>query len=462
MSKASIADKRWYWPIALLTLTLLALGLRWTYVTRIEVDHPIRGDALQYVAYAWNLVHHGAFSKSPPGSTEVVPDSFRDPGYPSLLAGVMLIFDSLVPWYRTVLLLQGLLGALTVTLLTAAVRPWLGPRWSVAAGLLMAFWPHSISITGFLLSETATAFWVALALFLLQRTTKRGGRLPMTACGIAFGVAAMTNAVLIPFAALLAVVLWWRGNSTRSTVLILAFSSLLLPLGWGLRNAQLPAADNSSGRALLNAVQGSWPEYHASYLASVMGDRSAIQIQANIGHEYDVLRTSTAAGLQLVSSRMRQRPLRYLAWYASKPALLWDWSIRIGKGNIYVYATSHSILDEQPILRAIVAMCWALNPLIMLLALAGAVIVWVKRREPSPVPLAVALLAGYVTLVYSLLQAEPRYSIPFRGIELILAIETMRRVALWRTARIQRAWHAASQGAESPSSTSLSEPDTSL
>jgi hypothetical protein len=443
MSRASTADKRWYWPIALLALTLLALGLRWAYVTRMEVDHPIRGDAIQYVAYAWNMAHHGVFSKSTPGSIEVIRDSFRDPGYPSLLAGVMLVFDSLEPWYRTVLLLQGLLGALTVTLLTATARPWLGTRWSLTAGLLMAFWPHSITITGFLLSETATAFWVALALFLLQWASKRGGLLPMAACGIAFSAAALTNAVLIPFAALLAAALWWRGSCSRSMLLVLALSSLLLPLGWDVRNAQLPAADNSAGRALLNAVQGSWPEYHASYIASVMGDPEAIQIQADIGHEYDVLRTSTAAGIQLVSTRMEQHPLRYMWWYATKPALLWDWSIRMGQGNIYVYATSHSILDEQPILRAIVAMYWMLNPLIMLLALAGVLLVWLQRQDSSPAPLAIALLVVYVTLVYSLLQAEPRYSIPFRGIELTLAIEAVKRAAQWQATWRQHARAAA-------------------
>lgn len=403
----------------------------------MEVDNPIRGDAGQYVAYAWNITHHGVFSKSTPGSTEIVRDSFRDPGYPSLLAGAMLVFDRIGPWYQTVLLLQGLLGALTVTLLTATARPWLGPKLSIAAGLLMALWPHSITITGFLLSETATAFWVALALFLLQWATKRAQWLPMALCGIAFSIAALTNAVMIPFAALLAMVLWWRGNRGRSMAFVLALSSLLLPLGWGLRNSQLPPADTSSGRALLNAVQGSWPEYHASYIASVMGDPGAIQIQTDIGHEYDVLRTSTTGGMQLISTRMGQHPLRYIAWYVSKPALLWDWSIRMGRGNIYVYATAHSILDQQPILRAIVAMCWVINPLIMLLAFAGVLLVWVKRRESSPASFAIALLAVYVTLIYSLLQAEPRYSIPFRGIELILAMEAVRQAALWRAARQQ-------------------------
>jgi len=441
MNRITSIDKRWHWAILLIAITLLALGLRWAYLTRMEVDNPVRGDAGQYVAYAWNLAHHGVFSKSAPGSSEVVRDSFRDPGYPSLLAAVMLVFDSFGPWYRTVLLLQGLLGALTVTLLMAATRPWLGMKWSAIAGLLMAIWPHSISTAGFLISETATAFWVALGLYFLQRAVQSGRLLTIASCGMAFGIAALTNAVMIPFAVLLAAVLWWRGSGvTRSMILVLALSSLLLPLGWGVRNAQLPSTENSSGRALLNAVQGSWPEYHATYIASVMGDPDAAHVQGEIQHEYEVTRTSLSAGWKLVAARMEQHPGRYLAWYASKPALLWDWSIRMGQGNIYQYATYHSLLDEQPILRAIVAMCWALNPLIMLLALAGMLLVWGKRREHSALPLAIALLAAYVTLVYSLLQSEPRYSIPFRGIELVLAVEAIRQALLWRASQAQRKW----------------------
>jgi hypothetical protein len=41
------------------------------------------------------------------------------------------------------------------------------------------------------------------------------------------------------------------------------------------------------------------------------------------------------------------------------------------------------------------------------------------------------LLIGFVTLVYSVLQSEPRYSIPFRGLEILLVTYTGWRVAEW-------------------------------
>ena len=65
--------------LALLLLTLFAWLLREYFVLATVVEAPIRGDVRDYVAYAWNLVHHGVFSKAWPTDTAAVPvpDGFR-------------------------------------------------------------------------------------------------------------------------------------------------------------------------------------------------------------------------------------------------------------------------------------------------------------------------------------------------------------------------------------------------
>lgn len=141
---------RGWWLLALALVFLFALALRGYYLTTAMVYEPIRGDAVQYHAYAWNLLHHGVFSMAAPGSAQVLGDSFRDPGYPAFLALGMGLFGEFDAWYPAVLLAQGLLGALTVVLLMLAARGWLADRWLVGAGVLMAVWPHSITITSFL------------------------------------------------------------------------------------------------------------------------------------------------------------------------------------------------------------------------------------------------------------------------------------------------------------------------
>lgn len=422
------------WAFALLVLGVLALAIRWYYISHAVVYHPIRGDAIQYHAYAWNLAEHGVFSKELPGSTGVAPDSFRDPGYPVFLAFWMKVFPDFDAWYAAVLIAQCLLGALTVVLLVSAARGWLRDRWLIGAGVLMALWPHSVAMTSFVLSETLFGFLCALAVWALAACVKRPGDGKALVCGTAFGLASLTNAILLPFAPLLALGLLWRRRVTGRIALALIVSSLVLPACWSVRNMQLPPGASSSGRALLNLVQGAWPEYHQAYRLSMSGDPEGAHILQMIGRESDVMLANPVEGGRLMMARMANAPLRYLGWYLSKPALLWGWSIQMGQGDIYVYPTARSPFNENPLMRVLVSICQAINPLIMLFALAG-LIVAVRVRTTSVIGLAIAALAAYVTLIYTALQAEPRYSIPFRGIECLLAVYALQILAGWTSNR---------------------------
>lgn len=422
------------WYLALVGVGLLALTLRWYYVTHAMVYHPIRGDAIQYHAYAWNLVQHGVFSMAAPDSPNVAPDSFRDPGYPLFLAGWMRVTGNFDAWYAAILLSQSLLGALTVVLLMSAARRWIRDGWLLGAGVLMALWPHSITITSFVLSETLFGFLVALAIWLWAYGLQRQNWRWAAAAGFAFGLAGLTNAVLLPFAPLLAVFLMLRRLITRQLGLALLVGALVLPAAWGIRNAMLPAGASSSGRALVNLVQGSWPDYHSGYRLAVAGNPEGTRIMKAIGREQTLMLADPAAGLRQIASRMGQAPLHYLGWYLSKPALLWGWSIRMGQGDVYVYPTAYSPFSENPAFRALISLCRAANPLLMCVSLFGLVVA-LRRGGGHVAGLSVSLLAVFVTLVYSILQSEPRYGIPFRGVELLLFAFALDRLAIFLTAR---------------------------
>jgi hypothetical protein len=403
---------------------LLALLLRWYFVTHAQVlqdvnQEHIRGDAVQYYRYAWNLVHRGVFSSASPASPEALPNSFRDPGYPLLMAGAMAVTRNFSAFYAAMLLTQAVLGALTVSLLVLAARRWLPRAALVTSAILMAVWPHSVSITAYLLSETLVGFLCAVALLALSWSIQRPspGRYLLT--GLAFGSAAMTNAVLIPFGVLLACVLWWRKLGHRRCAIALALASLLLPVAWGARSLTLPPSQSATSRAITNLVQGSWPTYHVAYqLAAAEGDPESMDQLRGMQYEMDLLQKDPLAGLALMRHRMSELPLPYLMWYLGKPRLLWDWDIRIGQGDIYVYATRSSPFAKGGPWALLEAVCFLLNPLLMWMALAGTIGALGQRRV---VGVACALLALYVTFVYSVLQSEPRYSIPFRGIEILLA-----------------------------------------
>lgn len=431
---ATLPLRRWRWNLALLLVTLAAVAIRWYYLSHALVIEPVRGDAVQYHAYAWNLVHHGVFSHALPDSGSVASDSFRDPGYPFFLAVGMKLFDSFEAWYAAILMAQAFLGAFTVSLLMMAAREWIADRWLIGAGLLMAFWPHSITITGFLLSETLFGFLCALAFYLLRRSMHRQSTGWLAASGLCFGLAALTNAVLVPFGVLLAGALLLSRRMTARLAIVLALAALALPVAWGLRSLQLPSSGaSSSGRALMNLVQGSWPTYHSGYRAYVSGDPEGKRIMQAIQREMDVTLADPVEGLRLMATRMAGKPLHYLAWYLSKPARLWGWSIQIGQGDIYVYPTLNSPLDANPVLRAWVSFCRAINPMLLALALAGLVLS--LRERKSVACMAMGLLTLYATLLYATLQAEPRYSIPFKGLELLLATHALHRLIVWVKAK---------------------------
>lgn len=432
ISRQRFSNRTWW--LALAMIGLCALLIRSYYLSHAVVDHPIRGDATQYYAYAWNLAHHGIFSMALPGSATISPDSFRDPGYPVFLAFWMSVSQDTASWYWRVLMSQGLLGALTVVLLVHAARGWLSDRWLVATGLLMAVWPHGVTINSYLLSETLYGFLCALAFGLLAAALRRTSAGWIAAAGGIFSLAALTNAVMLPFAPLLAVYLAIRRKAPRRLVLVLASSALLLPACWSVRNMQLPPSASSNGRALTNLVQGSWPNYHSSFRAMIHGDPEGERVYRAIQHEADIAVANPSEGMARIEARIATAPFHYLGWYLSKPALLWDWSIRIGIGDIYVYATDSSPFLQNPVPRALASFCRGINPLVMLLALIGCLGLLLRpNTRKSPMGEAAALLLVYVTLVHSVLQAEPRYAIPYRGFEILVA-----SAGLYQTIRLIR------------------------
>jgi hypothetical protein len=442
-----ITNKRWHWPLALIAISLLALAMRWYYVSSAMVLNPIRGDATQYYAYAWNLANHGIFAKNAPGSIMLHPDNYRDPGYPIFLALWMKLFGTGDAWYAAVLLCQALLGALTVTMATQLGKCWLPTSWAAAAGLLMAVWPHSITINGYLLTETLVGFLCVLGLLLLARSCMCGNIWLAGIAGLTLGAAALTNAVLLPFGALLAGILAWHKLMSSKLCLVLVTCALMLPSGWALRNAHIPhpSIDNSStGRAMQNFVQGAWPEFHPAYRQAIVGDATVVHAQAQdtlraVKDEYILLWDSPRAGAKAIARRLSQHPWRYALWYlVEKPQELWGWGIVIGQGDLYVYPTANSPFQTSPPWIVLAAICHALNPLLMLTALIGGLVAWRRHQKLQPnnhthpaALVSTACLLAFITLVYTTLQAEPRYSIPFRAFELLLSVTACWQVTAW-------------------------------
>lgn len=410
--------------IAASAIGLLALVLRLLYSNQATVEAPISGDANQYVAYAMNLLHHATFSNAIPGSgAPVLPDAYRGPGYPALLYLALWTGEAGGSWYPLVLKAQAVLGAASAVLALLIGRRFLPAPLALLAALIVAVWPHLISINGYLLSETLFGFVLLLSLYLscLALEQPRTGSSVMA--GVASGLTCLVNPIYLLFPWLVAALLVLRKDRKRGLLFLVA--AMALPLAWSIRNSSIPDRPEQTSRIVQNLVQGSWPLYHAAYMSRDV-DPMPRQILAEIGQEERAFARDPVAGLRSMQQRFATRPWDYLGWYVQdKVYLLWDWDIRIGQGDIYIIHTENSPFETSPIWHAGKnALRW-LNPGFFwasLLFSIGTLVVSIRRPDRSnPSALLLALFFLYVTGLHMVLQAEPRYSIPYRPVEILLA-----------------------------------------
>lgn len=430
----SQADRRrTAWIIAVAAAA--ALAMRCWFIAGATVETPVRGDAREYVAYAANLAHFHVFSGAT-GQMPVSSDSYRDPGYPLFLTPLVAWIPDVALRYRWVAYLQATLGALTVVACLVMARRWLSPPWLAAVALLMVVWPHSVTMPAYLLSETLLGVLVAGGLAFLVEGFAQPRTRWLALGALLFGAAGLTNAVLAPFLPLTATAGWLARPDMRRQFAVVLLTSLLLPACWLARNLSIHESQrgNASSRAMINLVQGSWPEYHDAWHAALRNEPKSVAISQRIDEEVSTAVRDPVQGLADIAGRFQGRPAHYVAWYLSKPWLLWSWSMRIAAAPIYVFPTRNSPLDGNPVGRGSVAVARWINPWLALMALLGCLLS-VTGRTPRTVLLP-TLLVLYVTAVYGVFQSEPRYAVPFRGAEFVLAAAA----AAWVNGRLTRRW----------------------
>ncbi len=430
----------WFWVGA---VVLLAFLVREYFVLATIVDIPIRGDIREYALYAWNLFHHGVFSMAEPQAAVPIPDAYRSPGYPWLLALCMFARPQGQEWYPLALQMQVVLGTATVGFTLLLAKRWLSLYWTIAAGLLLALWPHHIAATGALLSEVAFGFTLLTALYYFARAMESSRRGFLVLAAAVFGYAYLINPLIALFPPMLALLVWREKGRTRA--LLFAGIFLLPLLVFGLRNVQLDDGGNSNahraGRATVNFVQGSWPQYHQAWQTQRFGDPIGIAITQAISTEIATLHSDPRAGIAIIASRFATDPGYYIAWYLwKKPALLWDWNLGIGPGGVYFLVVRNSPLETHPLLHWCSIILHFLNPVLSIMALGGALFTLsggVRRRSwAPPAALATAAIALYLTAVHTIFQAEPRYANAYRGIEVLLVMSFLHLlVATWQQSK---------------------------
>lgn len=406
---------------ALLFIIVTGVLIRYSYNEVTALDNPIRGDAGYYFVYAQNLIDHSIFSKDftsdPPK-----PDSFWSPGFPAFLYGVIKIANHFTAnIYSTLLYAQLIMGTFIIILTFLLAREAISPVTALIPAALVAYSPHLISMGAYALTEILCCFMLLLSMTLACVGVRTHSKLLFLYSGLSFGLTYLVNPVTVfagPITAfLLTSQLLLSSSQEQKTagqnIVLIAIVPLLLIISiWGIRN-QIAVSDDqpsSSSRLMMNLTAGLHPEYHDRWRKNPRDPNNPATVDQSI------IKGSYIKFIQLALEDFKDNPSRMLSWYLlDKPKLLWDWDIRIGQGDIYVYPVFYSLYHVSKTALASYTIMRSLHPWLVASALLAGIFIWRERkRSPTPTVLAIYISTLYITAVYVLTQSEPRYSIPFR------------------------------------------------
>ena len=229
------------WPLSLLALVLVAAVARMAiaYAWGSSGIEPYDGDSGEYIIPARSLID-GLNFEDRSGNGE--PMFVRTPGFPTLLAGVMLITgQDPIKWS---VMLAGLSAPVALPVFSTAGRLF-GRSAAWVAGVIVLIDPLSISSSTVIMTETTQGFLLALVglglviAVLDGRYRLLGWGLAGVSCAVSTLVRPSTYYLVILLALFALAFLIRRGAGLRRTTaatLLLVLPSVVLLGGWQLRN----------------------------------------------------------------------------------------------------------------------------------------------------------------------------------------------------------------------------------
>lgn len=412
--------------ITSIILFISSLVLRIYYINNTIFSYPgFRGDEIHYFNYAMNLAEKGIFSLQSFSTDIPIPDSYRPPGFPSLIAIILKLVgnDNI---YFPIMYTQAVLGALTAVVVFLFGQTYL-PYWAgITAAVLFSLEPHSITIGNNLLTETLFGFLLILALYLYCHAARSLSLVTYFFSGLVFGAAYLTNPVVLFLPFLLVSVKILRNyyfdttnpKATNYLLTIFLCAFVIFPVSWSIRNAiSVPESALTSGRRLIeNFVVGSHSNYYDIWRADPRDPQNPATLDmAKINYQW-------LPYLKIWFSRFIDNPIHYLEWYfLEKPRLLWSWDILTGIGDIYIYEVITSPYSTSKIMMLSCALMKALHPWSVVFALIGFFVIFFRNlKDEVEFYQSIYLSLAYLSSVYIVLQSEARYSFPLRP-ELYLA-----------------------------------------
>jgi len=402
-----------------LVVVALAIALRVLWVLVVPTK-PV-GDFAMYVESAAHLVEHGAFD----------PEYVYMPGYIFLIAPVQALGGG---WLATKLV-GAVLGGLGAGAVIGIARRMAGgsARVALVAGMLYACWPAGIAIASVTGTDMPAALLLVIAAYFLVRFASERPVLAAILFGVFTGFAAFIRAVVVPLAALSALVFRAHGKSWRASVKSAAIAclvALLMLIPWAARNrlryGETFFSDSHGG---LTALVGANPNTDGCYSRSLnrmFRDVTGFALLAEPHREAD------RAALAIAKNWIGFDPLFTVGLLASKAerllmherALLYWPLFRAG---VLPPPYQAFFARHRGTLEAVADTFWLV---VLALALMGCAVAYARKQwiALSLVPQVAALAVLYTTIF-----SEPRYRLPI--FMLLLPLSALALDWFWLTGR---------------------------
>jgi len=421
--------------LLLALIFLLSFYLRWTYISNTSIIQPIRADAYQYVRIALNLEKHHVFSSDEISGKNPSRYETRPPGYPFFLAAIASITDSFSAFYRTTLLIQSAIGAMTVILTYMLTRFILPFRWSVAASFLVMLSPHMIATSAYILTECLFTWLLLLSMVILIFAYKADRLVYYFLAGVALGIGVFVRPVVGIFPLLCAFVILFLSNTKNRRKLILSLVIFLLTsysfqFSWSAWRRTTGSFNHAMSSQLKTAfLCGAYPNITYKKLKG-MPYREDSNFSQLMKKNYGEI-------IFYILDKVREKPFRYATWWLfEKPAMFWSWKVFFSDG-INFYPILYSWFDLSPVMHVLRAIMLTLHPFLVFFSATGVFLFFKQFKETLKSSgticyvLCLTLLIHF-TLMFMVLAPFPRYALPM-GPELYL----MSMVALYRIAQMR-------------------------
>ena len=421
----------WQW-LGLLVVLLLGLYLRLGTATGTQVDRPIRNDAKDYVAYAWNLRVFGVYSADPASlfrmpAVAPQPDAQRTPAYPLLLRGLMR--DELSSSYiAKICYVQAWIAEVTLLCSTLLAMDLLGAWAGLILGALVALSPHQNIYVAYLLTETLFGATVMLALcagVLALRLHQMRWRLVLAfLAGMLFALSCLVRPTLNQWPILLLVLLLWPSvRRFQREIIVLALGFVLMMSPWWIRNEITLHRMSDSGKMINTLHDGSYPNFMYQGRAETFGYPYSFDPQ-----------TATATSswpniLEDLRNKFANRPVAMLEWYLfGKIVYFFHWSPPDGWVDMFTYPVLRSPWLTAPLFVAITSMMSGLYAPLIIFGVLGTLVAFLPKSKQLFGQTRVngirflALLHLFAIGVHVVGAPFARYSFPFRPVTFLLAV----------------------------------------